>query len=329
MKLTKVTLVDHLNGGLDVCQLELDGGKDSAYIIYEYNNMLQYLDGEVVATFRNDMYKGQVHKFINTIARVGVIETLSREDSFKLCIDKVDNHSNIAFKDLREGETVKQAIVYVIDVEFDSNARAAWCNLTVQDKERRIATLRIFNPSTNSDALKNRYVSCDIRKNKYGLSTESVMTVDATFTHSPEVTVAIKFVEQAFADDREMLSVLSDSNFIQFAKHHVSEEPGYVLVRLAMELDLCNETANLTNDVNIDVVRKALLMSKFYVLNTTSVLARDLITYTIVSRYKYVGYKDVLVLLFSEDKSMAKERRLFNSISSMADALVRIKKGVD
>lgn len=329
MKLTNVTLVEHLAGGLDVCLLELDGGQDTAYIIYEYNNMLQYLDGEVIATFRSDMYKGQVYKFINTIARVGVIETLSREDSFKLCIDKVDNHSNISFKDLREGETVKQAIVYVVSVEFDSNARAAWCNLTVQDKERRIAVLRIFNPSTNSDMLKNRYVSCDIRKNKYGLSTEAVTTVDATFQTSPEVAVASKFIEQTFADDPEILKVLTDTSFLQFAKHHVAEEPGYVLVRLAMELDLCNEMKNLTNDANLDIVRKALLMSKLYVLNTNSVLRREMVNYAMSSRFKYAGYKEVLVLLFSDDKSMDKERTLYKAVVSAADALVKVKKGVE
>lgn len=328
MKLTKVTLEKKLEGGLDVCLLEFDGGKDTAYIIYEYNNMLQYLEGNVIATFRNDLYEGRVAKFVNTIARVGVIETLAREDNFKLCIDRVDNHSNIAFVDIRDGSTIRDAVVYVVDVRFDSSARATWCDLTVQDRERRIATVRVFNPSITDDSLKNRYVRCDLRRNKYGLSTESLTTVDATFTHSPEVTVAAKFVEQTFADDEEMLHVLEEANFIQVARHHVAEEPGYLLVRLAMELDLCNESANLTNDANIDIVRKALVLSKFYVLNTTSVLDHDIISYAMASRYKYSGYKEVLVLLFSGDESMSKERALYKAITAAADALVRIKKGV-
>lgn len=142
---------------------------------------MQYLNDEVIATFRQDMYNGTISKFVNTIAKVGVVHTLERSNNVKLYVDVTDNHSNIRFKEIEDGGTAVNAIVYVTDIRFDSSARAEWADLTVMDQARKIAQLRIFSPDSKIQDFKGRYVMCDIRKNRYGLSTDSVVTVDNAF----------------------------------------------------------------------------------------------------------------------------------------------------
>ena len=146
MKLTHIELLESLGNEQQLMRLTFDGGKDSAYIIWSHANLMQYLNDEVIATFRQDMYNGAVVKFVNTLASVGVVHTLERSDNVKLYVDVTDNHSNIRFKEIEDGGTAVNAIVYVVDIRFDSSARADWADITVMDQARKLAQLRIFSP---------------------------------------------------------------------------------------------------------------------------------------------------------------------------------------
>ncbi len=329
MTLTKVDLVKHLQQELDLCRLEFDNGSDSAYIIWNHTNMVTYLGGEVICTFRQDMLDGTVQKFVNTLARVGVVHTLEREDNIKLYVDKVDNHCTICFRDIAEGHTAQRATVYVVNVEQDSSARATWWDLTVQDRDRRIAKLRLFNPEGSDSDYKGRYILCDIRRNKYGFSTDGIVTVDSTFSYSPEVEIAADFVLKTFAEDTDIVHALQRTNFIETAKRLVTEEPGYILVRLAMELDIANEMANLLGEVDIKVVKRALLLDKFWLLSSASPFSREIVGYAMAQNARIPNVKPALLTLYSEEPTMTSTRRLVQSIKHLADDLVKVKKGVD
>lgn len=328
MTITDVKLIEHLQDELDLCELVFDGGADSAYIIWNFTNLMEYNGGEAVVTFRQDIYKGAVHKFVNTLARVGVIKTLEKEDNIKLYTSTVDNHSNVSFKDVAEGATVQKAVLYVTDTRVDSSARAIWCDFKCLDRERRTATVRLFNPSSSDESYKGRYIMCDLRRSAYGFSTDAVTTIDTAFEHSPEVSVAEKFIVDTFSDDQETLAVLQQSAFIQFCKRNVAEEPGYELVRLAIELDLCNETANLVQATDFKLIKKALLYSHFTVLNSESVFDPTIVGYASISKFRFDSKRAVLELLYSDTTSYAKERAMYTAIKDAADAAVKVKKGV-
>lgn len=328
MQITNVTLMEHLQGELDLCRLEFDGGADSAYIVWNHTNLLEYVGGQAVVTFRQDFYKGTIAKFVNTLAKVGVIKTLEREDNIKLYSPVADNHSTVCFKDIKEGQTIQRVTVYVVRADQDSSSRATWANFLVMDKERKIAVLRLFNPSTEDFNYRGRYILCDIRRNKYGLSTDTVTTIDTSFALSPEVTIAEKYVMDAFAGDSETLGVIQQSNFISFCKSYVAEEPGFDIVRLAIELDICNEMANLVQDTNFDFVRKALLYSHFTVLNSESVYKPEIVGFATISKFRFQDRKTVLNLLHSDTEELKNERAAYNAIKGLADNAVKIKKGL-
>ena len=328
MKLTKIELLESYATEQQLMRLTFDEGKDSAYIIWSHANLVQYLNDEVIATFRQDMYNGSIAKFVNTIAKVGVVHTLERSNNVKLYVDVTDNHSNIRFKEIEDGGTAVNAIVYVTDIRFDSSARAEWADLTVMDQARKIAQLRIFSPDSKIQDFKGRYVMCDIRKNRYGLSTDSVVTVDNAFPFSPEVEISERFLMDAFAEDADILTLLAETKFADFAKKVVDLEPGYILVRLAIELDVASELANLVKEVDVDLIKRCLLIEKFNVFQQTSPYRHDIVTFVTASRYKFDHKNEVLLTLYSDEEKFSMERVVLKQVREMADTIINVKKGL-
>lgn len=328
MKLTKIELLESYATEQQLMRLTFDEGKDSAYIIWSHANLVQYLNDEVIATFRQDMYNGTISKFVNTIAKVGVVHTLERSNNVKLYVDVTDNHSNIRFKEIEDGGTAVNAIVYVTDIRFDSSARAEWADLTVMDQARKIAQLRIFSPDSKIQDFKGRYVMCDIRKNRYGLSTDSVVTVDNAFPFSPEVEISERFLMDAFAEDADILALLAETKFADFAKKVVDLEPGYILVRLAIELDVASELANLVKEVDVDLIKRCLLIEKFNVFQQTSPYRNDIVTFVTASRYKFDHKNEVLLTLYSDEEKFSMERVVLKQVREMADTIINVKKGL-
>ena len=328
MKLTKIELLESYATEQQLMRLTFDEGKDSAYIIWSHANLVQYLNDEVIATFRQDIYNGTISKFVNTIAKVGVVHTLERSNNVKLYVDVTDNHSNIRFKEIEDGGTAVNAIVYVTDIRFDSSARAEWADLTVMDQARKIAQLRIFSPDSKIQDFKGRYVMCDIRKNRYGLSTDSVVTVDNAFPFSPEVEISERFLMDAFAEDADILTLLAETKFADFAKKVVDLEPGYILVRLAIELDVASELANLVKEVDVDLIKRCLLIEKFNVFQQTSPYRNDIVTFVTASRYKFDHKNEVLLTLYSDEEKFSMERVVLKQVREMADTIINVKKGL-
>lgn len=328
MKLTKIELLESYATEQQLMRLTFDEGKDSAYIIWSHANLVQYLNDEVIATFRQDMYNGSIAKFVNTIAKVGVVHTLERSNNVKLYVDVTDNHSNIRFKEIEDGGTAVNAIVYVTDIRFDSSARAEWADLTVMDQARKIAQLRIFSPDSKIQDFRGRYVMCDIRKNRYGLSTDSVVTVDNAFPFSPEVEISERFLMDAFAEDADILTLLAETKFADFAKKVVDLEPGYILVRLAIELDVASELANLVKEVDVDLIKRCLLIEKFNVFQQTSPYRNDIVTFVTASRYKFDHKNEVLLTLYSDEEKFSMERVVLKQVREMADTIINVKKGL-
>ena len=328
MKLTKIELLESYATEQQLMRLTFDEGKDSAYIIWSHANLVQYLNDEVIATFRQDMYNGSIAKFVNTIAKVGVVHTLERSNNVKLYVDVTDNHSNIRFKEIEDGGTAVNAIVYVTDIRFDSSARAEWADLTVMDQARKIAQLRIFSPDSKIQDFKGRYVMCDIRKNRYGLSTDSVVTVDNAFPFSPEVEISERFLMDAFAEDADILALLAETKFADFAKKVVDLEPGYILVRLAIELDVASELANLVKEGDVDLIKRCLLIEKFNVFQQTSPYRNDIVTFVTASRYKFDHKNEVLLTLYSDEEKFSMERVVLKQVREMADTIINVKKGL-
>lgn len=327
MKLTKVENLENISDQFQLMRCYFDDGQSSAYILWSYADLMQYVGQEVLCTFRKDMYNGKVEDFVNTLARVGVVHTLERSSGVKLYVDVTDNHSNIRLRDIPEGETTMGAILYVHDFTYGSSSRANWVDLRVQDQMRKLGTIRIFNPSELSEDIRGRYIQCDLKHTQYGFSTDNVVTVDSSFPYSPEVEIAIKFIQDTFAGDPGALKLLADTRYFEYAKKCTWMEPGYILVRLALELDLAAEMTNLLKEADLELVMRALLLDTFEVFQPSSPYHREITVYVTAVQYDFQFKKDVLRCLFSNDPCYNNERALIKQIQSMVSEMIRIKKG--
>jgi hypothetical protein len=328
VKLTKIEKVGSYSDTQQLIYLIFDDGADAAYMIWTYDNLVPYLNEEVIATFRQDMYNGRIEKFVNTLAKVNVVHTLEKENNFKLYVDAIDSNSTVMFRDITEGATVFGAIVYVVDVKLGSSINAKWADLTVMDKARKLSRLRMFSVENTVNALRGRYIQCDIHKNSYGLSTELCVTCDSTFLHNPEVELSERFLLNMFAGVPDILTLLVDSNFIAIAKKFIDMEPGYVLVRLATELDIAAELTNLLKDVDVDLVKRCLLIDKLSVIRSTLPYHKDIVSFVAASRYTYDKRAEVFLTLYSDDEKFIPERMMIAQVKSMADTVLRVKKGL-
>lgn len=327
MKITRCERLERVTDGVDVVRIIFDDGKDSALCMWNYDDLVQYIGEEAIVQFRLDLWKGEPQRFVKTIAKVGVINTLERTENIRLYSTSTDNHCNVCFADISDGSTFYGAVIYVTDVKYSSSTKATWMDLTVLDQQRRLATLRLFNPDSKTVEAKGHYINCDIHRNQYGLSTETLSIVDSSFHFSPDVEIAENYIMQAFGDDPDMQMLLAESKFIEFAKKIVAEEPGYVLVRLALELDIANELANLQNDVSVALLKRCLLIDKFHVLQPASVYEKDIVTFVTCSRYQFQGKKQCLDILFSVTDCYSSARALLRQVKEMASAVIDVKKG--
>lgn len=327
MILTELEVLENLGDANQLMRLTFDGGKDTAYVIWDHADLLEYLNDEVVATFRKDMYQGVPCKFINTLASLRTVHTLERTERTKLFTDTIDNHSTVRFEDIEDGTTTQGATVYIADIRYDSSSRANWADLTIMDQRRRVATLRLFSPDSKCADLKGRYALCDIRRSKYGLSTESLVTVDSSFPYNPEVTIAQNYILNLFADTPDILRLLDATRFIEFAKQVLDPEPGFLLVRLALELDIAQELSNLASEIDSHLLCLCLLVEKLRILQKDSPFNDDIVGFYVANGQTFEHKSDVLKVLYSSTEAHEGARRILLQVREMANAIVELKKG--
>lgn len=327
MKLTKVEKLESYGADNDLMRLEFDDGKEYAYAMYSYPNMVQAIGEEVICDFRQDLYNGRVERFIQTFARVCVINTLTKEEGVKLYTDVTDNNSTIMFKEIEDGATAIDSIIYVVDMKFESSAKADWVDLVAMDKARRIASIRKFSPDSKVIDMRGRYVLCNIKRNKYGLSTDGdVVTVDSAFPYNPEVAIAERYIYNTFSNNADILKVIEESSFIAGAKHTVDIEPGFLLARLAIELELASSIANCLGEVDTDLIKRCLLMSKLNMFQK-SLFYEDITGFIMIQKQSFERKQDVLLTLYATEEKFTLERLALAKIKELGDMIVDMKKG--
>lgn len=322
MKIDTITTGDCFN---EVLEVTIDN-TITALWIYKYSDALQYVNKEVIVEYRDDIYKGVLRKFINTLTVLTVVSTLDKKENIRLYSNQIDEHSNITFCDLNDGDSKVHAIMYCVEQTYESSARASWCSLTVRDKMMRIATLRLFDYDKEVD-FTGKYISADIRKSKYGLQCEMVYEVSSEFTENIEVTIGRQFIMNHFSDDETALKFINSTGILEGLATQVDYERGYGIVRLAMELAMTEQFYNVTNDIKIKAIEHALLASYSYVTNTTP-LSAAIRSVVVASRYSWPDVLTVLKLLDPACEDRPVEYEVYMNIKKTIASIIDIRKGI-
>lgn len=320
-----VKVESHPTAG-DLLRVSIDNIVE-AYWFYDYAKALEFVDQEVIVDYRQDIYNGEMRNFINTFVRPNVVNVLEKKEAFKLYCDQEDNNSNLSFSEVLEGESRKGCIVFCVSCEFKSSANAVWQELLIRDKSMHVAKLRCFNYDNKEADFKGKYIMTDLARSKYGFTSEFIKPIQGECPENPEIALASQYILNYFADDVIAMDFINKTQFIDFMKETVDYELGYGLMRLAMELSMCDNLNNIAKDINVRAVGHILLMSYAYVTRS-SVLSPAVNNIFIAQQYMWPERKIVVTALDKEQEIKSPEATVVESIRKTVDSILQVRKGV-
>lgn len=329
MKVTEITVLENINETTDVLNVKFDDDS-TALMFYKYADALKYINEDVYVEFREDIYKGNVTTFINTVTETLKVHTLDSAKNIKLYAETVDNQSNVVFQDMKDGDIKLNAVMYCTAQEFRSSERtnSYWVELTVRDSVFKLLKLRLFDYESRDSNFVNKYIRCDITKSMYGLSTTVIMLEPNQPEVPIEVELAVTYINDIIAEDSNVAEVYNTVDFIGNArKYNDPKGYGMSLVALAFELSLMKTYENLLPGCNWDLLRKALMLSHMYVCNGKSTLTRSLQNIVWVSKLPVTHRQEIIHIYDNneDDTSTFIERDLFYLIKHNTEELMKVR----
>lgn len=323
---TSITKINTLSDGTDVLNVTIDNDVQ-AFWFYEYAKALEYVNKEVIVEYRKDVYNGQLCAFIATFTVPTKINTLEKKDNIRLYCDQIDNNSNLVFEEVEIGETKMGCIVYCISQEYKSSPNAVWMELLIRDKRMHVAKLRLFDYENKNVVLEGQYIMTSLSRNQYGFQSEMIKPVTGEVGPNPEIDIAKQFIMNYFADDEVSLNYISTTRVLDFLEEAIDYEKGYGLMRLAMELSMVDNLVNITQDIDVSAIGRALLASRGY-MTRTSALSNIVNNVNLALKYSWDNRKEVLMLLDVPSEESIPEMTIMQSIKDTVNNILEIRKGV-
>lgn len=310
---------------MDVLLVRFSDGT-TAHWCYDYGRALEYVGQEVIVDYRNDVYKGNVVTMINTFTMPSKVNTVEKHENVRLFSDVEDNQANLSFNDLMEGETKNGCIFYCISQELKTSDKAVWNEYLIRDKSFRVAKLRIFDGDNPNSQCAGSYCMAALTKNKYGLQSKLIVPANGECRRNPEIDISIDFVRNYFATDEHAMSFISQTGFIDKMEQVIDYEKGYALVRLAMELSMCEQLYNITNNVDVTMIGHALLLS--YAHNCVELSFSPEVRNIIVAiKYKWPNTQKLMSILDpGEMEKRPDEYIIYKSIRNTINTILETRK---
>lgn len=324
-KCTSIVKLDSIIGAGDVLQVTIDN-TTTAYWIYDYAEAMKFVDQEVIVEYRKDIYKGNLEQFIATFTVPTMVTTLDKKENIKLFIDQVDNISNVAFREIEDGDDRLGCIVFCTQSCFKSSQKATWMELIIRDSTMHTATLRLFDYENKDVDYSGKYIKTNLKRNQYGFQSELIKPLDEGVYVNPEIELAKNFIKNYFINDPVAIAYMEKTNVLQFIEEDVDYEKGYGLMRLAMELSMVDSMQNITKDVDLTAIGQALLLSHGWRTHA-SIMSHSFTNATIGWSCMFPNRRTVLRLLDDclEDKPI--EYSVMCSIKETVDTILKVRKG--
>lgn len=324
LKCVSVTLLKKLEG-MDVLQVNLSDGTSPLWF-YDYAKALEFVDKEVIVNTRSDMYEGNIVTVINTFVMPSVVNTVEKHENIRLFCEQDDNLSNLSFNEIGDGETKNNCLFYCVAQDRKTSDKSTWSEYIIRDKSLRTMKLRIFNDENPNAELAGKYCMAALTKTKFGLQTSTIVPTSGECPRNKEIDIAKEFVQTYFMQDEHAKAFMDGTGYIGKLENVIDYEQGYKLVRLAMELSMCEQLYNVTNNVDIKLIEHALLTSHAYCCTEMS-FSPEVRNIILTMRCKW---PNVPKLVAMHDPgavdSRPEEYDIFLSIKSVVDRILENKK---
>lgn len=317
---TKVETV----GTVDIMLVVVDDVE--AYWFYDYTKALDFVNKEVIVTYRDDFYQNRKVTAINTLAVPNIINVIDKHTNIRLYSDAEDNQSNISFNEIEVGKHRDGCTFYCCEQKSRSSASADWIELTIRDRLFRTAKLRVFDPE-NDNSYEGKYCIATLSKTKYGLQTDLISARTGDIAPNPEITIAREYINQFFTDDVEAMTFMANTNLIACMDDYMDYEKGFCLVRLATELCLCEQFYNVAKNIDVRTLTHAILASYGYCTSPNLPLSKETRSVMTATRSKWSKLQLMLSIIDPGNiENEPLERDLYRRVKSMADCIIDSRK---
>lgn len=335
-KVEKITLIKKISPSLDLCELQIDF--DTLYIFYDMNELFQFQGVDVLYTTRLDMVEGKEALVICEIARLINIQTVSSIENVKLIPEGVSRTvCNLDSKNVRFGQYYPNVVALMSKYAFGSSAKSKWFDCTLIDMESREFVVKLFSSGTTREEMENilnpmigRYVNFDMESTRYGFQTKEFIPLPQNVEESPEVVVAKNIITDLIAKDEALVEYNRKFGFLDCIPGIIDGEPGYAFVRMASELYMINAIDNISTELDIQAMRRAVVCSRGYLLPHKTDWSRPMLNSTKLLQIPELKKDKELMLILdvlSQEEPSA-TKRTYIEVRRLVDNIIKIRRGV-
>ena len=336
-RVNSLTRIENIKYKLDYCEIVLEGV--SYKVFCDYNDYIRYIDSIIAFEVRNDFYKGEAIEVIEGIIERKTLVTVSKEQDIKLLPDITEWRSicNFALASLRPGEKMSDCIFYLSDMYEDASDKAKWFQLKVIDMASKVYEIRMFTSGGQNrlkmregiNSYKGSYIKCDVIYTKYGLQTTEFEPYLVDVVEPPEVQVAIAIIEDAVKDDKELNEYMLKYDFIEALRRIIDIEPGYHLVRVAMEIGIIKYLNNISDLYSEKLLIRASIVSRGYLINRKNDLSKTVLNANKIMRCDGLS-KDIELINTIDvmSGSTTPNKRVYIEIRKFADFIMSERRGI-
>ena len=331
---SKIDKVRTEEPGLDYCLVRI--GFNEYAIFYDFNDLAPFLNKEVLYSTRFDKVNGLVKEVITEIALVTeVVEVKGNVPNAALIPFNVErpvcnfNIKDIAFREYRAG-----CIGILVKADECSSSKANWFDCKVLDAYSHEFDLRIFLSKediqkTDMSRLIGQYIQFDIEMTQYGYQTKDITGLDQEVTASPEIAVAKLRVMEYLQTDQVMREFFNRKGLEGVFDGYVDTEPGYLWVRIASELEMLRFIENVTTGVDMQVARRATIITKLFALpHKQDWSDKMIIAFKVVSEKELMASEDMLYIVNDDPKQTSVTKQIYYTVKNTVDTIIKERRGV-
>lgn len=335
-KVEKVSFIRNVGKNLDLCEIQIDF--DELLIFYESSELMQFIGCDVQYTVRQDVVDAKIARVVCELVRLSNIQTVQSTENIKLIPEGTRRTiCNVDSRNFRFGEFYSNCVALMTKHELGSSPKAKWFDCTMIDMYSREFTVRLFASNVNTgmmndllESFHGKYVAFDLSSTKYGYQTEEIQVLPTDVEQSPEVIIATEVIKKVIESDPALMAYNARYDFINQVLSVIDGEPGYGMVRMASELYMVNAIDNISTDIDIRAMKRAIICSRGYLLPHKMAWSKPMLNTNKALQISELKSDSELMLILDvlSEQAPSDTKLTYLKIRGMVDDIIKIRRGI-
>ena len=230
------------------------------------------------------------------------------------------------------GQFYPKSIVMVTGFKYGSSNKAKWVDLTCLDKKSKVLNLRVFDATVDATEASNiysdyigKYIRADIKYTNYGFQSELPELLPLSTAISPSVALAKSIVLEEIKSFPAIVDFVEKTQYIDKLEKIIAPEPGWSLVRIATLLNLINNVDNLVSGIDVNLMKKAAILSQLFMLPTKHKYADDVKTVLLLRQLPELGTDDELLSIMMNTEESTETEAVYKVIRDTAERIIDVR----